>query len=133
MQVASAFVVGDDGLFGSVESESRTLCTWTYLGDIIESEHHVLRRHGDRRTIGGVKNVVALQHQHLCLENGLVAQRKVNGHLVTVEVGVERSTSQGVKLNGLTLDKLGLESLNTKTVKRRGTVEEHRVALHHVF
>ena len=74
-----------------------------------------------------------MQHQHLCFENGLVAQWKVNGHLVAVEVGVERSTSQGVQLNGLTLDKLGLEGLNTQTVECRRTVEQHGVALHHVF
>ena len=35
VQVAAAFVMGDDSLFGSVESKSRTLCTWAYLGDII--------------------------------------------------------------------------------------------------
>ena len=35
VQVAAAFVVGDDCLFGSVESKSRTLCTWAYLGDVI--------------------------------------------------------------------------------------------------
>ena len=57
----------------------------------------------------------------------------MNGHLVTVEVGVERGTCQRVELNGLAFNHLGLESLYTKAVKRRGTVEEHGVALHDVF
>ena len=76
---------------------------------------------------------MALKHEYLSFENGLVAQREVNSHLVAVEVGVERSTSQGVKLDCFTLNELGLEGLNTQTVKRRSTVEEHGVALHHVF
>ena len=76
---------------------------------------------------------MALEHQHLCLKDSLIAQRQVNGHLVAVEVGVERSTSQRVELDSLTLDELGLEGLNTETVKRRSTVEEHGMALHNVL
>ena len=76
---------------------------------------------------------MALQHQNLCLQNGLIGQGKVDSHLVTVEVGVEGRTCQRVQLDGLTLDELGLEGLDTQTVKRRGTVEEHGVTLHHVL
>ena len=57
----------------------------------------------------------------------------MNSHLVTVEVGVERSTSQRVQLNSFTLDKLGLESLDTQTVQCRSTVEQYRMAFHHVL
>ena len=32
------------------------------------------------------------EHQQLCLEDSLVAQREVHSHLVTVEVGVEAGT-----------------------------------------
>ena len=38
-----------------------------------------------------------------------------------------------MELDSLTLDELGLESLNTKAVKRRSTVEKHRVTLHDVL
>ena len=48
-------------------------------------------------------------------------------HLVTVEVGVERLTSQRVQLNSLTLNQLRLEGLNAQAVQRRCTVEHHRV------
>ena len=36
-----------------------------------------------------------------------------------------------MKLNGLTLDKLRLECLDTKTVKRWGTVQKNRMTINH--
>ena len=74
-----------------------------------------------------------MEHQHLCFEDSLVAQWEVDSHLVAIEVGVERCTSQWVKLDSLTLDELRLESLYTKAVERRSTVEEHRVSLHYIL
>ena len=133
MEVAATFIVGNDGFFGTIEFQTLTLGTFTDFGDIVESEHHILRRHGDRSTIGRIENIVALKHQNLCFKDSLVAQGKVNSHLVTVEVGVERCTSQWVQLNGFTLDEFRLEGLNTQTVQCWSTVQEHGVTLHHVF
>ena len=76
---------------------------------------------------------MALKHQDLSLKHSLVAKREVNSHLVTVEVGVERSTCQRVELDSLTLDELRLERLDTQTVKCRSTVQEHGVTLHYVL
>ena len=56
---------------------------------------------------------MALEHQDLSFQDSLVGQREVDSHLVTVEVGVECRTCQGVQLDSLTLDKFGLEGLNT--------------------
>src|SRR5690606_21926806 len=50
-------------------------------------------------------------------------------HLVTVEVSVERRADQWVNLDGFTFHKLRLEGLNTQTVQRRRTVEQHRTFL----
>ena len=47
------------------------------------------------------------EHEQLGLQNGGIAQRQMHGHLVTVEVGVERRTSQRVQLHGLALDQFG--------------------------
>ena len=44
-------------------------------------------------------------------------QRQVDGHLVAVEVGVERGADQGVDLDGLALDQLGLEGLDAEAVR----------------
>ena len=133
MEIALALVTGNEGLLRTIESESFAECTRTQFRDIIETKHHILRRHGDRSTIGRVEDVVALKHQHLCLQDSLVAQRQVDSHLVAIEVSIESRTSQRVELDSLTLDELRLESLDTETVERRCTVEEHRVTLHHVL
>ena len=133
VEVALAVVVGDDGLFGTVEAQALALGSGTELGDIVETEHHVLRGHSDRSAVGRVEDVVALEHQYLRLEYCLVAQGKVDSHLVTVAVGVERSTCQRVELDGFALDELGLEGLDTQTVQCRSTVEEHGVTLHDIL
>ena len=51
----------------------------------------------------------------------------MHGHLVTVEVGVERLTGQRVQLDSFTLNQHRLERLNTQAVQRRRTVQHHRV------
>ena len=133
VQIATSFITCNQSLFWSIECQSLTLSTWANLGNIVKTKHHILRRHGDRRTIGRVQDVMALKHQDLCLQYSLIAQRKVNSHLVTIKVGIERSTSQWVQLDSLTLDHLWLKSLNTESVKCRGTVQHDRVTLHHVL
>jgi hypothetical protein len=57
----------------------------------------------------------------------------VNGHLVTVEVGVERVTDERVHLNRLALDEDRLERLDAETVERRCAVKQHRVLGDHLF
>ena len=57
----------------------------------------------------------------------------MDGHLVAVEVGVERRTHHRVQTDGLTLDEHGLERLNRQTVERRSAVEEHGFVLRHLF
>ena len=57
----------------------------------------------------------------------------MNGHLVAVEVGVERRADERMQLNSLAFDELWLERLNTETVQRRGTVEHHRMFENHFF
>ena len=73
------------------------------------------------------------EHEELSLEDGGIAQREMHGHLVSVEVSVERRTCQRMQLYGLALDKLGLECLDTQTVQGRGTVQEDGMAFHHVL
>ena len=42
VQIASAFVVGDDSFLGAIERQTLAQSTRTDLSDIIESEHHIL-------------------------------------------------------------------------------------------
>ena len=133
VQFALTFIVSDKSLLWSIECQALTLHARTNLSNIIESEHHVLGRNGDRCAIGGIEDIVALEHQYLRLKDGLIAQGKMDCHLITIKVGVECGTCQGVQLNGFSLNQLRLESLNTQTVKCRGTVEQYRVTFHHVL
>ena len=57
----------------------------------------------------------------------------MDGHLIAVEVGVERRAHQRVDLDGLALDEDRLEGLDAEAVQRRCTVEQHRVLLDDVF
>ena len=57
----------------------------------------------------------------------------MDGHLVTVEVGVERRANERVKLDGLALDEDRLERLDAEAVERRRAVEENRVLADDLF
>ena len=93
----------------------------------------VLGRNRDRGAVGRVQDVVGAEHQEVGLHDGGVAQREVDSHLVTVEVGVERRTGERVQLDGLAFDHPRLEGLDTEAVQGRSTVQEDRMALHHVL
>ncbi len=94
---------------------------------VVEAKHDVLRRHDDRLAVRGMQDVVRRHHQHARFELRFERQRNVHGHLVAVEVGVEGSTNQRVKLDRLTLDQLWLERLDAEPVQRRRAVQHHRM------
>ena len=81
------------------------------------------------RPCAGRQDVVRRQHEQPRLGLGLGRQRQVHGHLVAVEVGVERRADERVDLDGLALDEHRLEGLDAETVQRGGPVQEHRVLL----
>ena len=94
---------------------------------VIETQHDVLRRHDDRLAVRRMQNVVRRHHQDARFELRFERQRNVHGHLVAVEVGVEGSTDQRVKLDRLTLDQLWFERLNAEAMQRRRAVQHHRM------
>ncbi len=47
----------------------------------------------------------------------------MHGHLVAIEVRVERRADERMQLNRLTLDEHGLERLNAQAMQRRRTIE----------
>ena len=57
----------------------------------------------------------------------------MHSHLVAVKVSVEGSTDERMKLNGLAFDKDRLKRLDTEAVKRRRTIEEHRMLANDFF
>ena len=57
----------------------------------------------------------------------------MHGHLIAVEVGVERRADERVDTNGLAFDEHRLERLNAKSMQRRRAVEQHRVVADDLF
>jgi hypothetical protein len=94
---------------------------------VVEPEHDVLRRVDDRLAARGREDVVRAHHEHARLHLRLDRQRHVHGHLVAVEVGVERRADERVELDGLALDEHRLEGLDAEAVERRRAVQHHRV------
>ena len=63
----------------------------------------------------------------------LDAQRDVHGHLIAVEIGVERGADQRVQLDRFTLDQHRVEGLNAKAMESWRPVQQHRMLADHFF
>ena len=100
---------------------------------IIEAENDVLTRHNDWLAVRRAQDVVRGHHEHARFELRLEAQRHVHGHLVAVEIRVERGANQRMQLDRLAFDQHRLKRLNAKPVQRRCTVQHHRVLAYHLF
>ena len=66
------------------------------VGEVVGAQHHVLCGHGDGAAVLGPQQVVGGKHQDAGLGLRLGGQGHVNGHLISVEVGVKGGTHQGV-------------------------------------
>ena len=122
-----------DDFFGHTERAAFALGSGLALGQIVDAEHHVLRRHGQRQAVGRRQNVVGGKHQDRGFHLRFGRERNVHGHLVAVEIGVERRADQRVDANGFAFDQHRLKRLNAQAVKRRGAVEQHRMLANHFF
>ena len=111
---SSPAVEGHQRLGHRAEGPTLAGCAVALHGQEVRADDHVLGGHGHRTAVGRLQDVVGRQHQDPGLGLRLRAQRQVHGHLVTVEVGVERRTDQRVDLDGLALDQLRLESLDAQ-------------------
>ncbi len=94
---------------------------------VVEAQDDVLRRHDHRLPVGGMEHVVGRKHERPGFHLRLERDGHVNGHLVAVEVGVERGADERMQLDRLPLDQHGLECLDAQPVERRRPVEQHRV------
>src|SRR5665647_2169876 len=97
------------------------------IREVVHADDHVLAGHGDGLAVRRRQDVVGAQHEHAGLGLRLPAQRQVHGHLVAVEVGVERRADERVDLDGLTLDEQRLEGLDAEAVQGGRPVEQHGV------
>lgn len=106
---------------------------FSIIGQVVDTQNHILGRNDNRFTRSRRQNVVGRHHQDASLQLSLDRQRNVNSHLVTVEVGVERGTNQRMQVNGLTFDQYRFKCLNTQTVQRRRTVQKNRMLTDNFF
>ncbi len=88
-----------------------------------DAHDHVLRRRRERTAVCRRLDVVGREHEDAGLGLGLGGKRQVNGHLVAVEVRVERGGDQRRDADGLALHEHRLEGLDAQTMQRRRAVE----------
>ena len=125
--------VGDACLVDVVEHPAGPLGVRNQLGEVVAAHHHVQGGRNQRLTGGRRQHVVDAEHHRASLVYRHGGQRHVDGHLVAVEVGVERRTDQRVQLDGAALNQHRLEGLDAETVQRGRAVEHYRAVLDHVF
>ncbi len=101
--------------------------------EIIEPEHDVLARHDDRTTIGRRQDIIGAHHEHAGFQLRLERQGHMDGHLVAVEIGIERRTDQRMELDRLAFNQFGLKGLDPQTVQRGGPVEHDRMFADHLL
>ena len=100
---------------------------------VINAEHHVLGRNRDRLAAGRRKQVLRRKHQDRGFDLGFRRQRNVHGHLVAVEVRVERGANERMDLDGFAFDEHRLERLDAEAMQRRSAVQQNRMVLDDFF
>ena len=109
------------------------LQAWLLQRQVVAAQHHVECR-GDHRLAGARREqVVGGEHYLARLRHRLSGERHVDGHLVAVEVGVERAADERVQLDRAPLYQHRLERLDAQTVEGRCAVEQHRPGGDHIF
>ena len=127
LQLHLAVVVGGAHLLRRGEHPALALGELAGAGHVVDAEHHVLGGDDDRLAVRRAEDVVGGHHQHPRLHLSLDGERDVDGHLVAVEVGVERGADQRVQLDRLALDQHRLEGLDAEAVQRGRAVQQDRV------
>ena len=103
------------------------------LREVVGTDNHILRRRNDRFTVAELEDIVGGKHKESRFDLRRYRKRNVHGHLVAVEVRVERRAYERMKFDGSAFHEHGLESLNTQSVKGRRAVQKHGMILDDVF
>ena len=127
LHVDLVLVKGHFGLFQRGEHTALALGAVDDGGQVIQTEDHVLARHGHGVTVRRLQNVVGRHHQRAGFGLSFGGQRQMHCHLVAIEVGVECGAGERRQMDGLTFDQNRLEGLDAQTVQRRSTVQQHRM------
>ncbi len=126
-------LVRHERLVGVTENLALALFARLIQRQVVGAKHHILRRNGNRLTVGWLEQVLGGEHEISRLVLRLLGKGKMNRHLVTVEVRVKRGTAKRVQLDSPALNQYRRERLNTQTVQRRRAVKQHGVVFDHAF
>ncbi len=99
------------------------------MREVIPAEHHIECRSDDRLSGSRLQEVLRGKHDFSTFLSGLVGQRHMHGHLVSVEVRIESGAYHRVQTDRLSLDQYRLKSLNGKSVQSRCAVKQDIVVL----
>ena len=124
---------GDQNIVGGSECTAFALRARTRFRQVVAAEHHVLSGNGDGSAMRGRQDVVRRQHERGGFDLRFRRERNVDGHLVAVEIRVERGADERVNLERFTFDQHGLESLNAEAVQRGSAVQQDRMILDDLF
>ena len=122
----------EDNFLRARQERNALVLGWALAGlnrQVVGTQHDVLRRREDWLTGGRREDVGGRHHQELTLHDCFQRKRHMNGHLVTIEVGVVSRANEGVNADGFTFDQDRLESLNGETVKGRRPIQQNRMSL----
>ena len=100
---------------------------------VVNAEHHVLRRNGHRLAAGRRQQVLRRKHQHRRFDLRFRRQRNVHRHLIAVKIRVERGADQRMNLDRLAFNQHRLECLNSEAMQRRSAVQQNRMVLDDLF
>ena len=132
VQIHFRSVIGHPNLFRAREDLPLALGHGSFTGEVIDAEDDVLAGDDDRVAVGRGEDVVGGHHQHTGLDLGLDGQGHVNGHLIAVEIRVERGADERMKLDRLPFDQDGLKRLDAQPVQGGRAVQQDAVLPHHL-
>src|SRR5271168_1467520 len=123
----------ENDFVGGAEDAAFALGAGLGLSQVVDAQHHVLRRNGQRQAVRGRQDVARAKHEHGGFHLRFRRKRNMHGHLVAVKVGVECGADERVNADGLAFHEHRFERLNAETVQRRSAVEHHGMFADDVF
>ena len=85
-------VEGHFGLFQRGEHAALTLGTVDDGGQVVQTEDHILARHGHGVAVSRLQNIVGSHHQGACFSLGFSGQRQVDCHLIAIALNAAQAS-----------------------------------------
>ena len=117
----------DTNLLGAREQLVLTEATASFLGQVVAAHDDVLAGNRQGLAVRRRQDIVHRQHERLGLDLSFNGKGHVHGHLVAVEIRVERRTHQRVDTDRLSLHQHGLKGLNAEPVQGGRTIQKNRI------